>query len=508
MRINRRRDRLPGTIISLVLFLAILAFTVLLLYTNLIPMKYIGIIFLGLLVLLLLIRLLVLKIRKKVRFWIGAALGLIMLIVLGAVSFYIYKTVSSLDTITGVNKDTVEVGVFVRQDDNAQTMQDAAGYSFGILSELDRSNTDSALEQIYYETGSEADTVEYTSLTEMADALVRENCQAIILNSGYLDVLAQMDGYDAFSSQIRQIAAYKIESVGERKEPELSVDPQNTQTSENSGNDAAVTDEVYTVYISGIDTRGDMTASSLSDVNILLTINTRTKQILMVSTPRDYYVPLSISNGARDKLTHAGIYGVNVCMDTLEMLYGIDINYYFRLNFGGFIKIIDALGGITINSDYDFDSKNVSGYHFNKGENYVNGEQALAFCRERYSFSEGDRQRGRNQMAVIQGVVDKITSPDLLKNYLSVMDSLEGCFETNVPYDIIASLVRDQLDEGGSWQVLSYSVDGTGDNQKPYSMSQNAYVMVPDMTTVEKAQDLMQKVREGVMLSDADVSRQ
>lgn len=508
MRINRRRDRLPGIIISLVLFLAILAFTVLLLYTNLIPLKYIGIIFLGLLVLLLVIRLLVLKIRKKARFWIGSALALIMLVVLGAVSFYIYKTVSSLDTITGVNKDTVEVGVYVTQDNAAQTMQDAAGYSFGILSELDRGNTDAALEQIYYETGSEVKTTEYTSLTEMADALGNDSCQAIILNSGYLDVLDQMDGYNTFSSQIRQIATYKIESVVERKEPQVSVAPQNTETSENSGNDAAVTDEVYTIYISGIDTRGDMTASSLSDVNILLTLNTRTKQILMVSTPRDYYVPLSISNGAKDKLTHAGIYGVNVCMDTLEMLYGIDINYYFRLNFGGFIKIIDALGGITINSDYEFDSKNVSGYHFNKGENYVNGEQALAFCRERYSFSEGDRQRGRNQMAVIQGVVDKITSPDLLKNYLSVMDSLEGCFETNVPYDIIASLVRDQLDEGGSWQVLSYSVDGTGDNQKPYSMSQTAYVMVPDMTTVDKAKSLMQKVREGIMLSEADVSRQ
>ena len=508
MRINRRRDRLPGIIISLVLFLAILAFTVLLLYTNLIPLKYIGIIFLGLLVLLLVIRLLVLKIRKKARFWIGSALALILLVVLGAVSFYIYKTVSSLDTITGVNKDTVEVGVYVMQDDAAQTMQDAAGYSFGILSELDRGNTDAALEQIYYETGSEVKTTEYTSLTEMADALGTDSCQAIILNSGYLDVLDQMDGYNTFSSQIRQIATYKIESVVERKEPQVSVAPQNTETSENSGNDAAVTDEVYTIYISGIDTRGDMTASSLSDVNILLTLNTRTKQILMVSTPRDYYVPLSISNGAKDKLTHAGIYGVNVCMDTLEMLYGIDINYYFRLNFGGFIKIIDALGGITINSDYEFDSKNVSGYHFNKGENYVNGEQALAFCRERYSFSEGDRQRGRNQMAVIQGVVDKITSPDLLKNYLSVMDSLEGCFETNVPYDIIASLVRDQLDEGGSWQVLSYSVDGTGDNQKPYSMSQTAYVMVPDMTTVDKAKSLMQKVREGIMLSEADVSRQ
>lgn len=508
MRINRRRDRLPGTIISLVLFLAILAFTVLLLYTNLIPMKYIGVIFIGLLVFVVLIRLLVLKFRKKIRFWTGSVLALLMLLVLGAVSFYIHKTVSSLDTITGVNKDTVEIGVYVMNNDSAQAMRDAAGYSFGILSELDRNNTDAALEQIYYEIGSEITTEEYGSLTEQADALTGGKCQAIILNSGYLDVLDQMNGYSGFSPQLRQIAAYKIESVVERKEPQTTVSPEGSPESADSSADAAVTDEVYTIYISGIDTRGDMTASSLSDVNIILTVNTRTKQILMVSTPRDYYVPLSISNGVPDKLTHAGIYGVNVCMDTLEMLYDIDINYYFRLNFGGFIKIIDALGGITINSDYDFDSKNVAGYHFNKGENMVNGEAALAFCRERYSFSEGDRQRGRNQMAVIQGVVNKITSPELLKNYLSVMDSLEGCFETNIPYETISSLVKDQLDKGGSWEVLSYSADGTGDNQKPYSMSQTAYVMVPDTATVDKARSLMQKVREGVMLSQADVARQ
>lgn len=227
----------------------------------------------------------------------------------------------------------------------------------------------------------------------------------------------------------------------------------------------------------------------------------------MVSTPRDYFVPLSISNGVPDKLTHAGIYGVNVSMDTLNMLYDININYYFRLNFAGFEKIIDALGGITVNSDYEFDSQNTKGYHFNKGENHLNGEQALVFTRERYAFKEGDRQRGRDQMAVIQGVVDKATQPAFLKNYLSVMDSLDGCFETNVPYDIIASLVRKQLDEGGSWQVLSYSTDGTGDTQKPYSMSQKAYVMIPDQTTVDKAKTLMKKVREGFMLSEADVAR-
>lgn len=228
----------------------------------------------------------------------------------------------------------------------------------------------------------------------------------------------------------------------------------------------------------------------------------------MISTPRDYYVPLSISNGVPDKLTHAGIYGINVCMDTLNMLYDTDINYYFRLNFAGFVQIIDALGGITVDSDYDFTTQNSSGYHFTKGPNQVNGEQALAFCRERYAFSAGDRQRGKDQMKVIQGVINKATSPDILKNYLSLLDSLSGCFETNIPYDVITSLVKQQLDEGGSWQVLSYSVDGTGDTQKPYSMSQKAYVMVPDQTTVDKAKTLIQKVRQGFMLSEADVSAQ
>ena len=122
------------------------------------------------------------------------------------------------------------------------------------------------------------------------------------------------------------------------------------------------------------------------------------------------------------------------------MLYDTDINYYFRLNFAGFVQIIDALGGITVDSDYDFTTQNSSGYHFTKGPNQVNGEQAIAFCRERYAFSAGDRQRGKDQMKVIQGVINKATSPDILKNYLSLLDSLSGCFETNIPYDVITSL--------------------------------------------------------------------
>ena len=505
---TKKQDRVPGIIISAVLFCAEMAFIVLLLYTKLISVKYIGVISAVLLVFLLLVYLLVRKARKKIRFIIGVVLSVLILAVLGTGSLYIYKTVSALDTITGVNKDVTKINVYVKEDDPAQKLADASGYTFGILSELDRDNTDQALQQMYYELGSDVQTNEYSGLSELADSLNNGTTGAIILNQAYLDVLDEMDNYSSFSSQLREIASLQVETVVQRKTPQVTeATGSTTETSDNSSADAAVTDEVYTIYVSGIDSRGEMTASSRSDVNIILTVNTRTKQILMISTPRDYFVPLSISNGVPDKLTHAGIYGVNVSMDTLNMLYDININYYFRLNFAGFEKIIDALGGITVNSDYEFDSQNTKGYHFNKGENHLNGEQALVFTRERYAFKEGDRQRGRDQMAVIQGVVDKATQPAFLKNYLSVMDSLDGCFETNVPYDIIASLVRRQLDEGGSWQVLSYSADGTGDTQKPYSMSQKAYVMIPDQTTVDKAKTLMKKVREGFMLSEADVAR-
>ena len=354
--------------------------------------------------------------------------------------------------------------------------------------------------QISGKTGVDIFTKEYPNLETLANALVTGECQGVLLNRAYLEVMEQLSGCSTFLKKIRMIDTEKIETVVERKLPERPIQSESTQES------AVEQNHVYTVYISGIDTRGEMTASSLSDVNIILTVNTKTKQILMVSTPRDYYVPLSVSGGVPDKLTHAGIYGVNVCIDTLEMLYDIEVNYYFRINFAGFIKIIDALGGITIDSDYEFDTQNVKGYHFEKGANTVDGEQALAFSRERYAFADGDRQRGRDQMKVIRGILDKVMTGDFLKNYFSVLDSLEDCFETNVPYDLVSDLMQEQMKDSSKWSVFSYSTDGTGDTQQPYSMNQKAYVMIPDMDTVDKAKLLMNKVREDFMISEADVS--
>lgn len=489
---SRKKDRLPGKIITAFFFVLVFAFITLLIYTKLIPVKYLAIICGVLLLLVLIVYLLVRKIRHKIPFVTGVILMLFVTLVMGLGSLYIYKTIHTIDNITGVNTEIAQIGVYVLSEDSADSINSALDYQFGILASLDRESTDETVKQLNSELGVEIQTKEYEALTDLADAVLRKKVGAIILNQAYLDVIDEMNGYQNFSSMIREITTKHVETVIERTEPQLVVDPNgNTNTD----------DMVFTLFISGIDTRGAMTAKSRSDVNIIATVNTNTRQVLLVSTPRDYFVPLSISNGTPDKLTHAGIYGVNVCMDTLGMLYDQDINYYFRLNFAGFINIIDALGGITINSDYDFTSQNVAGYHFNQGENFVNGEQALAFARERYAFQEGDRQRGKNQLAVIEGVINKALSPELLKNYASVLAGVEGSFETNVPYDMLASLVRKQLNDGGSWNIVSYSVDGTGDTQKPYSMSQKAYVMVPDQETVDQAKDLMNKVRNGESIS-------
>ena len=210
-------------------------------------------------------------------------------------------------------------------------------------------------------------------------------------------------------------------------------------------------------------------------------------------------MPLSISGGAKDKLTHAGIYGVQVCMDTMAMLYNVNVDYYFRVNFWGFVDIIDALGGVDAYSEYSFSTDN---YSFSEGYNYMDGEKALEFVRERYAFASGDRQRGKNQMAVIKAVLKKAMSVDMLMNYTNVLSTVEGSFETSMPYDTISALVREQLDSGAEWNIVSYSVDGYGDSQIPYSMSQYAYVMVPYDDTVNTAKGLLYQLYTGQVLTE------
>ena len=254
------------------------------------------------------------------------------------------------------------------------------------------------------------------------------------------------------------------------------------------------TSEAFNVLVIGLDSSSDSMAGN-SDTILLISVNRQTKQMLFTSFLRDIYV--SIPGWGNNRLDTAYAFGgAELLQQTMQANFGIPVDRCMVLNFYIVVDLIDALGGVTVHSDITFDTKNMKGYHFEKGENAVDGAAALAFARERYSYASGDRQRGENQMEVIRAVVKKAVSADILKNYSALLQEAEDCVDTNIPYPLIASLVRGQLFEGEDWEVSTYSVDGTGDRQVPYSMDSSVYVMVPDQETVRHARELLEQARQ------------
>lgn len=480
------KERIPGILIGTLLAIALILFMAILIKTKLLPVKFL-LLAGGLFLLYTVCVFLLTRDSRRMGPMIGGCLmTMVLLIVLMLGTPYLTQALDTLDAITTVEVEVAHVGVYVKTESAVSTLSDLEDGNIGILQTLDRGNTDKTLTEVQSKV-TDLQTKEYPGLGNLVDGLMQGEVDAIMLNSAFLDLLKDMEGYQNVSAQIREVYNYRAETVIEKpKESDKNIFTQKND------------DRVFTMYISGIDSREGLISASRSDVNILATVNVDKRQVLLVSTPRDYYVPLSISDGIPDKLTHAGIYGIDVSMDTLEMLYDTQIDYYFRVNFSGFENIIDALGGITVDSEYEFVSRD--GYYYCEGENYLDGASALSFARERYAFEDGDRQRGKNQMAVIKAVIEKAMSPSLLANYTDIMASVSGSFETSMPYDAIAELVRDMLDNGMTWNIVSASVDGTGDYRVPFSLSTEAYVMVPDQSTVDAAIAKMNQVKNGEIL--------
>ncbi len=263
-----------------------------------------------------------------------------------------------------------------------------------------------------------------------------------------------------------------------------------------------ITKEPFVIYLSGVDTRGELTENARSDVNILAAVNPVTKRVALINTPRDYYVDLA-GTDSKDKLTHAGLYGVETSMETLGNLYGVNVDHYIRINFAGFISIIDALGGVDVYSDQAFTSVGSPGYYdpttFVEGWNHLDGKAALAFARERHAFASGDIQRGINQMKVIDAMLNKIKSPALLMGFSKIMDAAADCFVTSFSQDQISALVRMQLSDFAEWEIESYTVTGTSSSStKCYSAKgQKLYVMKPDDASVSKAKEMIASVLGG-----------
>ena len=264
----------------------------------------------------------------------------------------------------------------------------------------------------------------------------------------------------------------------------------------------AITTEPFVVYLSGVDNRGELTEDARSDVNILAVVNPVTKRVALVNTPRDYYVDLA-GTDSKDKLTHAGLYGVETSMETLGNLYGIPVDEYVRINFAGFIDVVDALDGIDVYSDYAFTSVGSPGYYdptdFVEGWNHLDGKAALAFARERHALATGDIQRGINQMKVIDAMLEKIKSPALLTNYSRLLAAVADNFVTSFSSGQIAALVRMQLSDFAAWDIQNYSVTGSSSSStRCYSaQGQKLYVMLPDEASVDGARALIQSVLSG-----------
>lgn len=259
------------------------------------------------------------------------------------------------------------------------------------------------------------------------------------------------------------------------------------------------TGESFIIYITGIDQYGSIEGVSRSDVNILLSVNPSTGKILMVSIPRDSYVQIAgDGNDEYDKLTHSGIYGVNSSIRTLENLFGIQINYYFRVNFSSVISIVDVLGGIEVDNPRGFEALGGE-YYFPEGVNYLSGEEALAFARERYNLGDGDLDRGRNQERVIAAMIQKATSPSILFNYTGLLDVISEEAQTNMPVEKITELINQQISEGTNWDIRNAELRGEGVTGLPsYAMPDyELYMFRLDEDSVNEVKREIEAIQSG-----------
>lgn len=388
------------------------------------------------------------------------------------VTKYALATISFLGDVLQETKETDEYYIVVRKDSQYSKIEDIKGKNINLFQV-----EDDVKNKITQEVS--AKLIEQENLLDLGNKLINKNIDIILTSSTQYSMLGDEIRDFKENTKIIYIDKYEIQT--------------NVKT-EKKGSKYNVMNGKFNVYISGIDTSGKISNVSRSDANILMTVNTNTHEALITSIPRDYYVTLH-SYGAKDKLTHSGIYGVNETISTVEDLLDTDIDYYVRVNFTTVIKLVDRLGGVDVYSDYAFKST-YDPYSFKKGYNHLNGAEALSFSRERHAFSSGDNQRVKNQQYVIEAIMKKVlNSTILLTKYTDILDSLKGSFQTNIEQEDISKLVKDQINDMSSWTIKSNSLTGKGASSSTYSMgSTKLYVMIPNTTSITSAKEKIDEV--------------
>ena len=463
---------------------------------NMLPEKYFIALGAAMAVLAIMTAILLLPIRTgRLQGGLGVFLSLIVFGLSCAASLMILDARGTIDGVVGQVSSGASVGIYVRAEDRAQDLDDAAAYRFGQVNGYEMERFGEAVSEMEKTLGSAMDVTYYDGAKALLDAFFGGEVDALIVNSAYVDIFEEIDGYEDFRGRVRLIHEQKINSWSSVLGSLNANKPQKG---------ASITSDPFVIYLSGSDTRNQKLATSRSDVNILVVVNPETKQILLLNTPRDYYIPNPISSaGTKDKLTHCGIYGIECSMEALAQLYDVEVDYYAQINFTGFETLIDAIGGITVYSEKSFVTNDR--YQIVAGENTLNGAQALSFARERKHLSGGDNDRGKNQMKVIKAVIDKMTSgTTILTNYSNIMASLEGMFATSMPMNEISSLMKMQLEDMAEWNIQSFAVTGYNGSDYTYSApGTKLYVMYPNDADVAKAQAMIDTIwADGVITEE------
>ena len=491
------------SIILTILLVLISFFTVFEIYSLnvLTPMLTVMVIVIFILIDAILALLLIFSAKRIVSKILFSILTIIVTVVFALGGFYMYQANSLLDDVTTVEGDIKNtVSLIVLDSSRYDELEDIDGEKVGVLKSIDAYGTEQSLDDIDTQ-GVNINTEEFDSIQAEVKALYNGDVEAIVLNETYRDSVTDLEDYSDFNSKTRVL--YETVYYTDRVENEAkSVED--------------ITSHAFNILISGSDSRGGLAEVARSDVNMIVTVNPETGVILLTSIPRDYYVTTECDPaygcqvGALDKLTHTGIHGVETTQATIENLLDIEINYTFRVNFTSVVGLVDALGGIDVNvaPGYAVDSfwTNPS-YGVTEGVNHLNGEAALAYSRERYAYSEGDRQRVKNQQEVLMAIVKKAISPSMLVNYTSFMQALSGSFETNMSQNEISALIKNQLDKNPSWTFIQYSLDGTGSTEMCAELGDAAYVMIPDENTVTLAKEKIDAVINGSSAQEAEAMK-
>ena len=469
---RKKRFRASVNIISLIIgilfVISMITMFGLVTYLNILPAKF----FIPFTIVSLLFTLLVgfmlcnFKIKKGIKIFFSI-IGILVVVVSVVVLNYAIHTFDFLKDISNADlKITEKYYVIVKADSPYNSLEDIATFTMGTFNENTNIYQDAIkkLNELV-----EVTLVECDSSIQNVDNLLSGESTSILLSNLHKEQYEEE--HKDFEKQIKILETIEVET--DHKENEVvTIKP--------------VSEDVMTIYISGIDTYGGINLRSRSDVNMLVTVNKKNHEILLTSIPRDYYVQLHGTYGNKDKLTHAGIYGINMSVQTIQDFLGIDINYYVRVNFSTLEAVVNSIGGVEVYSDITFRPTHHQSVIIRQGMNHMDGRTALAFARERYAYSDGDRHRVRNQQEVLKGIINKATSDvSILTRYTTLLNNISGYFQTNVDMTEVADIVKIQLNEMPSWTIKQYSLDGTGSSQPTHSMGATPlYVMIPNQDTI------------------------